>query len=261
MGADMTSQSNDHTFELIPEIYDQLVNWSRRLEREGPLFRQLFETHDVHRVLDLACGTGHHAQMFASWGHTVHGLDGSREMIDYCRRTHGESPTLQWSAARMETLPRFDASFDAIVCLGNSLSMLADAKAVEQVLRAAAERLRPGGIMITHTLNLGRLPDGPITWQKARRVAAGDVERFIVKGVHRSGDRGYIDVAEVPIGTVDDFTHCRSTPVLSLSGEDLANAFATAGLAEITLYGDHARSPFVASESANLIAVGKRSTT
>jgi SAM-dependent methyltransferase len=251
----MPEQHPEATFALRPEVYDQLVNWPRRLEREGPFFRQIFEQHAAGRVLDLACGTGHHARLFASWGLTVCGVDGSAAMIAHCRRVHGESAALQWVAARMEALPAFDARFDAIVCLGNSLAMLPNEETVAAVLRAAAARLDAGGVIVLHVLNVGHLPDGPIVWQKARQVTAGGVTRFIVKGVHRAGPRAFVDVAEVPSDAVDDFTHCRSTPVLGVTAEMLRSAFAAAGLQNVTFYGDHARTAFDAAESPNLIAV------
>lgn len=255
------TKRDDAQFDLHPGIYDQLVNWDRRLAREGTLFEALFAEHDVQRVLDLACGTGHHATLFARWGHAVVGVDGSAAMIAHCRETHGETARLQWACARMEELPTFETPFDAVVCLGNSLAILPDIVTVTHVLAAVSRRLRPGGLMITHTLNVSRLPDGPIVWQKARRISAEDHDRLFVKGVHRAGDRGFVDVAEAPLDAVDDVSRCRSTPILALAPGVLDEAFAAAGLEPVAHYGDHARAPFDALHSNDLIAVARRAAS
>jgi SAM-dependent methyltransferase len=53
-------------FEDRPELYDALVDWSKRLAREEPFFRAVFEQVAARRVLDAACGTGRHAALFQS---------------------------------------------------------------------------------------------------------------------------------------------------------------------------------------------------
>ena len=244
-------------FDLVPDVYDQLVNWSRRLEREGAFFKPLFEAHGVRRVLDLGCGTGRHAQMFASWGLDVVGVDGSAAMVAYCRRTHGETAHLCWQQADMQDLAELEGRFDAVVCLGNALASLPDQAAVDTVIGGFPARLTPGGVIVLHLLNFARLPEGPILWQKARCVAVDGERRGIVKGVHRCGDRGYVDFAEFPLDSADDVSRCRSTPLLSVAGADVRAAFAAAGVERVTLYGGHDLAPFDPQISNDLLAVGR----
>ena len=83
--------------------------------------------------------------------------------------------------------------FDAVLCVGNSLALAADAAAVRRALGHMLAAVRPGGAMVVHLLNLWRLPDGPCVWQKRRRATLPQGEVLIVKGVHRAGVRGYVE--------------------------------------------------------------------
>lgn len=254
----MSTIRPDEPFELDPQLYDQLVNWPRRLAREGPFFRRLFEAHRVQSVLDVACGTGHHAALFASWGLTVLGVDGSAAMVDYCRRTHGTTAHLHWQHARMEHLDLHPHACEAAVCLGNSLALLPERAAVRDTLRALAATLSATGLFVIQVLNLAALPDGPIVWQKARHVAAPGGPRCFVKGVHRSGRRGFVDVAEVPLDRTDDVSHCRSTPLLWLDAAELHEALAAAGRPHVQMYGGYDGTAFDAENSGDLIVVARR---
>ena len=62
--------------------YDRFVDWSARLAYELPFFERLFSRYGVRRVLDAACGTGHHAIALAERGYEVVGADLSRAMIE-----------------------------------------------------------------------------------------------------------------------------------------------------------------------------------
>lgn len=253
----MPQPNTDSTFELGPEIYEQLVNWPRRLEREAPLFRGVFEGCNARSVLDLACGTGHHAAMFAEWGLDVLGVDGSEEMVAFARQTHGETERLRWRFGRMETVLPELGRFDAIVCLGNSFAMLSDLSTAQRTLAAIAGALNAGGVAIVHVLNFARLPDGPVVWQKGRRVTASGAEWFLTKGVHRAGGRAFIDVAPVPLEKPDDTSHCRSKEILLLKPADFSAPLEAAGC-RVEAFGDHKRTPFAAGESVDLIVVATR---
>jgi 2-polyprenyl-3-methyl-5-hydroxy-6-metoxy-1,4-benzoquinol methylase len=68
-------------YDALAVDYDRFVNWEGRLSHELPFFVSLFERHGVRRVLDVACGTGHHAIALAQEGYQVVGADLSRAMI------------------------------------------------------------------------------------------------------------------------------------------------------------------------------------
>jgi len=255
----MNAGAENASFELAPEVYAALVDWSRRLEREGPFFRDVFTGADVRTVLDLACGTGHHAAQFASWGLSVAGLDASAEMIRYCHEQHGESERMRWGMRRFEDLDQIEGQFDAVTCLGNSLSLLPDVEAVRTAIGHMARLLRHGGVIVIQVLNCWRLADGPLHWQKLRRVKVDGAERAILKGVHRAGRRAFVDLVMHDSDATGAVLEARSTPMLALEAEPLLNHLRNEGCREVQVFGDHERSQFDRATSNDLIVVARRS--
>ena len=87
--------------------YDTMVDWSKRLSHETPFFRRWFSEAHAQRVLDVACGSGHHAALFHQWGLVVEGADLSHAMLELARRRHGTAPGLTWTCRGFtDPLPR-----------------------------------------------------------------------------------------------------------------------------------------------------------
>ena len=57
-----------NTFNQLTDIYEAMIDWPKRLLTEEPFYRRWFQQVGVERVVDVACGTGHHAAMFHGWG-------------------------------------------------------------------------------------------------------------------------------------------------------------------------------------------------
>jgi SAM-dependent methyltransferase len=249
----MAGRPKQPAFELAPELYAQLIHWPRRLQREGPFFRSRFEAAGVATVLDLACGTGHHAALFASWGLDVTAADGSPEMIAYCRSTHGESGHLRWEVRMLQDPLAAERTFDAVVCIGNSLALLPDVVTAQAVAVRMIRMLNPGGVCIVQLLNLWRLPDGPIEWQKLKRVGGGAAERVVLKGVHRVGRRGFVDVVVHDVRGTEPQMEAQCTSLVGLECEDLVEAFAAAGCDRVQTFGDYGQAAFERGSSPDLI--------
>ncbi len=88
---------NTNTFNQLTHIYEAMIDWPKRLAAEEPFYRDWFQQVGVKRVVDVACGTGHHAAMFHGWGLDVEGADLSPAMIQQARATFGEPPGLRWA--------------------------------------------------------------------------------------------------------------------------------------------------------------------
>ena len=58
---------NADLFADLTDVYEAMVDWPKRLANEEPFYRRLFARIGARRVLDAACGTGHHASMFHAW--------------------------------------------------------------------------------------------------------------------------------------------------------------------------------------------------
>lgn len=139
--------------------YDELVDWSKRLTREAPFFRKLFDEYEVRSMADVGAGSARHAILFRSWGIDVWAIDPSEDMLELAR----ENAELLGSdlhiveggfgdVARLVGNP-----VDAITCTGNALPHVRSLRGLHDALRDFATALRPGGLLVLHYLNHHRL--------------------------------------------------------------------------------------------------------
>jgi cyclopropane fatty-acyl-phospholipid synthase-like methyltransferase len=138
------------TDELVARGYDRVADAYAALEgeREWPRLRRLRALLELlppgANVLDLGCGSGLPAtRAVVDAGHTVVGVDVSREQVRQARRNVPEAAIVQSSALDV-TFPA--ESFDAVV----ALYMIDHLPRVEHpALLASIHRwLRPGGRLL-----------------------------------------------------------------------------------------------------------------
>lgn len=243
-------------FDDLTDVYEALIDWPKRLGHEGPMFKRRFEEAGVRRVVDVACGTGHHAARFHSWGLAVEGADVSPKMIDRARANFGETSELRWIVRGFEESVAARDPFDAAVCIGNSLALAPNPVAAQQAIREMFAAVRPGGLVIVQVLNLWRLPDGPCIWQKCKRVQLAEGDFLAIKGVHRSATRGYVDlVVANPHGGA---MQTDSSTLIGLEEVDLSRMARHAGAASVEFYGGYQDEPYEREKSVDLVMIARR---
>jgi SAM-dependent methyltransferase len=250
---------NITSFDDLTSVYEAMIDWPRRLGNEGPFFRSLFEQSDVKRIADVACGTGRHAALFHSWGLIVHASDISPNMIRRARELFGEPPGLQWAVSRFEAAPLPPQSFDAAICIGNSLALASDTTSAGAAIRGLFDIVRPGGLVIVHLLNLWKLLPGPCIWQKIVTSPAVPGVSLILKGIHRCGETGYVDLVVVTSGPGDPPMRSQSVPFLGLKVDQLHAAALRHGAADVAFFGNHQHQPYDSAHSTDLIMVARKS--
>ncbi len=271
-------------FDDFADAYEAMIDWPKRLAYEEPFYRRLFDRLRAGSVLDVACGTGQHAAMFHSWGLRVEGADVSPVMIERAKTSFGEPRGLSWMvrgydqpaepvAASKGTVPFSSTTaaprcprksgqspvevFDVAICVGNSLALAPDVATVERTIRQMLAAVRDGGAIVVQVLNLWRLPDGPCLWQKCRRVSSPN-DLLILKGVHRCGDRGYVEwiVADLS-GNVS--MRSESTQFLGLEASALDRMARTAGAGKIAMFGGYEDQPYERRQSVDVVMVAEKS--
>jgi SAM-dependent methyltransferase len=242
-------------FDELATVYDALIDWPKRLANEGPFYRELFDRVGVHRVLDTACGTGRHAALFHSWGCEVEGADVSRAMIERCRAQHGQSDSLHWEVRAFDEAIPAAMPFDAVICVGNSLALAPDNATVARAIRQMIAALRADGVCVLQVLNLWHLPDGPCVWQKCKPVSLGGYEHVLVKGVHRAGPRGFVDLIDVTLTPSGATPRFDCPQFLGLEAADLTQVALDGGAAGIQCYGGFQGTPYNRDKSQDLIVV------
>jgi SAM-dependent methyltransferase len=241
-------------FEDLTDVYESMIDWPKRLAHEGAFYRRWLERYAVRSVADVACGTGRHAAMFHSWGLRVEASDLSAGMIDRARARFGEPEGLRWSVRGFEQPA--PGPVDAVVCVGNSLPLAPDLATIQQAIRAMFSAVRPGGLAIVQVLNLWRLADGPLVWQKCLQTTPPLGEMLLLKGVHRSGVKGYVNlVIAAPSG---ELRHCESVPLLGVEAEALRQMAQSAGADEVNFFGGYQDQPYEREASVDLVMVAVR---
>jgi SAM-dependent methyltransferase len=282
-------------FDHVTEAYEALIDWPKRLARESPLLRAVLTecgalvapsassaaggptdaSRGAGRVLDLACGTGHHAALLSDWGLEVEGRDASPAMIAWCAEHWGTTARRRWRVASFTDAAADDAgTFAAVLCLGNSLALAMSRDEAAAALTQMATALRPagaaslgsrdaaarcpGGVLVLQVLNLARLPDGPPVWQVCKRVTLSDGPHLLVKGVQRQGDRGLVNLIDVQLADAGPVPRYDSTPLLSLPREFIEQACIAAGLRQVECFGGYDHSAYDRVGSTDLLVIARR---
>ena len=139
-------------------IYDEISPWYDLLfpvgEEQAAFFHLLLGAEGAGSVLDAGCGTGRHMEIFAQLGLRVAGLEPEARMAAAARERLARLGLGE--AAAPILVAGIEAAgggpFDAAVCLGNTIAHL-DAALLERGLRALASVVRPGGLLVTQTVN------------------------------------------------------------------------------------------------------------
>jgi len=244
-------------FSDLTDIYEAMIDWPKRLAHEEPFYRRLFERTGVRSLVDVACGTGHHAAMFHSWQLRVEGADISPAMIERARSNFGEPPGLRWVVRPFDAPVDAAERFDAAICVGNSLALAPDKPTVARAIGQMLAAVRPSGAIVVHALNLGHLPDGPCAWQKSKRVTLPQGEALILKGVHRWRSRGYVElcVSELSGGTP---LYSESVPFLALEAAELEEMARQAGASQVAFFGGYQDQKYEPQKSMDLVMVADR---
>jgi SAM-dependent methyltransferase len=248
-------------YDALAVDYDRFVNWQARLAHELPFLVPLFEAAGVHRVLDSACGTGHHAIALGRRGYDVAGADLSAAMVERAQENAAvagvDAAFVRAGLGELAGSGLQRGSFDALLCLGNSLPHLLSREAVAAALADFAAMLRPGGILVVQNRNFDRV------WEEQ--------QRFMPPQAHRDDEGEWIfvrfydfDGATVVFnmvrlrrdgeGWAQDVEATRLRPIFA--GE-LRLGLEAAGFCDVSLYGGYDGAAF-SDESGDLLAVARR---
>jgi SAM-dependent methyltransferase len=250
--------------------YDEFVDWNKRLDREGPFFRELFDREGVHRLIDVGAGSARHAIMFASWGLEVIAVDPGESMLAQARvnaerfsaEIEAGGGSLKIVEGGFGELHRLGlGAADAITCTGNALPHVNGRDGLTEALADFASVLVPGGVLVLHLLNHARLLHG-----KPRAIAPKVVEnaegtKVFVRVIDYPRDGEFLDFDFVtlvrdPEGVWEVSSRRSAHTAIPLSL--LRSELPCAGFSRIEAFGGHDGHPLT-DDDESLVLVARRS--
>jgi glycine/sarcosine N-methyltransferase len=246
-------------YDALAADYDRFVDWDGRLAHEMPFFLRLFQGQGVGRILDAACGTGHHALALAGHGYRVVGADLSAPMVERARENAASSGLdVRFARAGLGELATLGGDFDAVLCLGNSLPHMRTALAVNETLLDFAAVLRTGGLLVIQNRNFDRVWTERQRFMPPQSHRNGKEESLFVRlyDFHEEGITfNMIRLQRTAEGWIQAV---ESTELRPIFRQDLERSLGGAGFGDVAFYGGYDGSPFDPQQSNDLIAVARR---
>ena len=151
-------------YDELAAHYDQIFeNWEVSIARQakvlgGILHDECADSRPI-RVLDCACGIGTQSLGLAMKGFDVMGCDASYRAIQRARSEASKRGlSIPFSVANMMELSAVpDSSFDAVICMDNSLPHLETDEQLGQAAQQVYGKLKPGGSFIGSIRDYDRL--------------------------------------------------------------------------------------------------------
>lgn len=127
------------------------------------------------KILDLGCGSGNKTELLAESGRLIVGLDLDPAMIELARSRH-LAPGLEYRVGDLTDFAREfpPASFDALLCLGNTLPHLAEPGQLSRFMEQVSAALAPGGDLLIQILNYDHILDDQV-----RELPRIETERLV----------------------------------------------------------------------------------
>ncbi len=192
-------------FQDYADVYDVIgqSSFSERMARQTLdwIASQGWERASLsaRRMLDLACGTGAAAVIFATAGFEVIGIDRSPAMLRHAQRRaeqcHLPVTFLRRNMRHLVTDHNIPSqtgdvvlsrhSFDLITCFGESLHYLIGDDDLQWVCNGVAELLRPGGFFIFDLISV----DDFATWDERDQVIYDDQNYLVYQRLNYDPQR------------------------------------------------------------------------
>ncbi len=202
------------------------------------------------RVLDVGCGRGRHARMFARRGYEVTGLDLADKALDVARqRAASEGLDITFLHGDMRE-PVADAAFDLVVNLFTAFGYFHERAEHVRALRAMVTAARPGGFVVQDFMNA----------ENVRRSFV-PMDEKTVGGVHIRQERRVVDdrIEKTITLTQSGDAHVVTESVALLGQAAFASLYDEVGLDLQHTFGDYEGGPFT-STSPRLILMSRRQT-
>jgi 2-polyprenyl-3-methyl-5-hydroxy-6-metoxy-1,4-benzoquinol methylase len=198
IGTAMVKTVEDHYADFLGPVYTWMVGdldaAFSRSEQDIDALPPPLNTGGT--ALDLGAGFGLHAIPLARRGFTVTALDTCDVLLEELDRRRGSLPVRTINADLLGFRAQLAAPVDVIVCMGDTLTHLANQSSVESLFVDVAASLNPGGIFVTTFRDYASAP------------LQGDARFILVRGDGNRILTCFLEYADATV-TVHDLLHQR----------------------------------------------------
>jgi len=210
------------------------------------------------RLLDLGCGTGNKTTWLAAPEREIVGLDLDENMIAQAQCRHA-GPGLEYRVGDLTAFGREfpTASFDGLLCLGNTLAHLTESGELKRFFDDAAQVLMPGGLLVIQILNYDHILDSGLT-----ELPVIDTERVIFRRRYQQAGSLLRFQTRLEIkgsctgGSASGSAFNNDIPLRPIRRAELA-AFLIQAFADLSFHGGYDGHPLGASDLA-LLSLARR---
>lgn len=111
----------------------------------------------VKRILELACGTGNHSLHLSRYGYSVTATDKSKDMVRVAKQKLSSIDTIRVKQMDMIHFFNFIKTFDAILCLFDSIGFVQTNENISKVFKNVNNNLKKGGLFVFEYWNAGAM--------------------------------------------------------------------------------------------------------
>lgn len=248
-------------FSTFVDDYDRMIDWDKRLTNETPFYKRLFSDMKGNRILDTGCATGRHAQLFCSWGYQVAGADPSTEMIRVAEQRALEAKcSVDFKVTGLEEIDKYFApGFDIITCMGNSIPHIMDKAGLEKGFGAAHHLLADGGKLAIQLRNYQRIYEKKEKFMPLNTKKQDGKEYLYLRMNELEPEYVNFSIVTMIKDPQEHWSYKVDTERLrAWRLDDLAESLVKSGFKVAEVYGSIGLSPFVPSESQDLIIIARR---
>lgn len=224
--------------------------WTEKAKHEAEFLIEELNKPIESQWLDVPCGTGRHALLFAKAGYQVTGIDISKDCLKIAKKS--PHSRLRYLHGDMSRLGQFRGQFDIVTNLFTSFGYFATDKENEDVLKGLMACVKPGGSVVINTINRDFLMSiyQPARWSEDGKITTIEASRFDSKTKYNEAQLVLLDKKT---GKGRNYYH----RVRLYSKSEMVALFKKVGLKRVRVFGDFNGGKFSKLKSTHPIYIGE----
>lgn len=151
--------------QFYAQLYDEVVHdWPDEIN----FYRQLIEENGIHRLLEVACGTGRVMLKMVRDDMQITGIDRDEALLEVARKKAKGHPSVKLVQGDMRTFD-LGETFQLAIVPGHSFQFMLTPEAQFQCITSIGQHLVAGGLLVLH------LDHQDVTWLGELAGALGGV--------------------------------------------------------------------------------------